>query len=233
MLRWQIEKKILDLKYTWKISRNASDRKTNLFVKVSDHLYEGIGEAAPNIRYIETPELLEKAIRIIFTLLPVNSINSIVPDLDDQLKKLTISNSLRFAVESAYINYLAKKTASSPNDVLNIPPPQRIFTAYSIPIMDIGEIKKFYEQNNLSRFKFIKVKVNHESGLETLKHISSFINQPMMVDANESWTDVEQLIYFLEKIKKQRVEFIEQPMPVAMTEESSYLKKYSPLSFVC
>ena len=68
--------------------------------------------------------------------------------------------------------------------------------------MDIGEIKKFYVQNNLSRFRMIKVKVNRESGLETLQHISTFIDQPMIVDANESWTDVESLIHFLEKIKK-------------------------------
>jgi len=144
------------------------------------------------------------------------------------LSNKKLSNSLRFAIESAYIHYQAKKSASSIYDVLKIVAPQKIYTAYSIPIMDIGKIKTFYTENKLSRFRFIKVKVNHESGLETLKHICTFIDQPLIVDANESWTEVEQLIYFLEKIKKQRIEFIEQPMPAAMTEESLYLKKYSP-----
>jgi len=58
MLRWQIEPITLDLKYTWKISRNASDQKTNLLVQVSDDDSTGKGEAAPNIRYGEKPENL-------------------------------------------------------------------------------------------------------------------------------------------------------------------------------
>ncbi len=58
MLSWHLETRELHLRYTWKIARNASDSKINLFVRVSDELLWGIGEAAPNIRYQETPELL-------------------------------------------------------------------------------------------------------------------------------------------------------------------------------
>jgi len=123
-----------------------------LFVRVSDHVYEGIGEAAPNIRYNETPESLEKQFEA-FLSLSVNTISS-VAELENNLKSSALCNSLRFAIESAYINYFTKKTASSVYSLLNIPAPQQIFTAYSIPIMDIGGIKKFYLENNLSRFRF-------------------------------------------------------------------------------
>ena len=56
MLNWKIEQIMLDLKYTWKISRNASDQKTNLIVSVTDGVYSGKGEAAPNIRYNESAD---------------------------------------------------------------------------------------------------------------------------------------------------------------------------------
>ncbi len=58
MLRWHIEEKQLHLRYTWKISRNSSDTKANLFIRVADSKHVGIGEAAPNIRYGETAEIL-------------------------------------------------------------------------------------------------------------------------------------------------------------------------------
>ena len=45
MLRWRIESVTLDLKYTWKISRNSSDQKTNLIVTVEDGIFSGKGEA--------------------------------------------------------------------------------------------------------------------------------------------------------------------------------------------
>ena len=58
MLRWHIESKPLQLKYTWKISRNSADIKTNLFIRVADKKHVGIGEAAPNSRYGESAEIL-------------------------------------------------------------------------------------------------------------------------------------------------------------------------------
>ena len=58
MINWTAQEIVLDLKYTWKISRNATDQKKNLIVRISDGTFEGSGEAAPNIRYQETPEQL-------------------------------------------------------------------------------------------------------------------------------------------------------------------------------
>jgi L-alanine-DL-glutamate epimerase-like enolase superfamily enzyme len=113
-------------------------------------------------------------------------------------------------------------------EVLDVASPQSIQTAYSIPIMEIGEMKKFYEENKLSRFRFIKIKVNEEEGQEAVNHLSSFCEQPLIVDANEAFKDVEQCIFFLEKIKKKNIELIEQPMPSSMPDEMLYLKKYSP-----
>ena len=51
MIRWSIEIIQLDLKYTWKISRNATDFKKNIIVTVTDGNISGKGEGAPNVRY--------------------------------------------------------------------------------------------------------------------------------------------------------------------------------------
>jgi L-Ala-D/L-Glu epimerase len=228
MLQWSIDKKVLELKYAWAISRNTSDTKTNLFVTVSDGIHSGIGEAAPNVRYNESPTELENQ----FNVLLKEKIATLsgIDELSALLSKRNLSNALRFAIESAYVHYISKREKKDVYDFLNLKPPGTILTAYSIPIMDVGKMKSFYTDNKLSRFRFIKIKVNDENALDAVTHLSQFCEQPLIVDANEAFKDVERCIYFFERIKKRHIEFIEQPLPSSMTEESVYLKKYSPFA---
>jgi len=226
MLLWSIEKKILELKYTWKISRNASDIKTNLLVTVGDGQRFAQGEAAPNIRYNETPEQTEKEFETFLSARP-QTISS--PDeLTEFLKGLSLSHALRFGIESAYIHYWCKLKNISVQEFLGIGTVEAVQISFSIPIMDTGRMKSFYDENNLQRFKYIKIKVNADEMLDAVSYLSTFSNQQVIIDANEAFTDVEHCIRTLEKIKKNKIEFIEQPMPDYMKEESIYLKKYSP-----
>ena len=226
MLRWTIEPVTLDLKYTWKISRNSSDQKTNLIVTVEDGTFSGKGEAAPNVRYNESAD---KGIKLFPHF--INKISDLVIDvktLQPFLKSIGIFNSLSFAIESAWFRFEETRTKKSFYELTGIAEPGQIVTSYTIPIMDTGQLKTFYEQNRLDRFPFIKLKVNSENALESLKHVLTFCNRQIMVDANESFTDVEHCIQWLEKIRKLPLVLVEQPMPADMKEESVYLKKYSP-----
>jgi L-Ala-D/L-Glu epimerase len=228
MLQWSVEKKVLELKYAWAISRNISDTKTNLFVQVSDGIHTGIGEAAPNVRYNESPADLESQFRI---FLKENiSVLQTVEELNEVLKRLKLSNALCFAIESAFVHCLSTKEKKSVHSFLSLKSPGTISTAYSIPIMEIGKMKSFYTDNKLSRFRFIKIKVNEENALDAVTNLSQFCEQPLIIDANEAFKDVERCIYFLERIKKRHIEFIEQPLPSSMVDESLYLKKYSPFT---
>lgn len=228
MLRWSLEKKILELKYTWKISRNASDTKTNLVITAGDGLHEGRGEAAPNVRYRESPEQAEDEFGNFLSAKP--ELIGSYGELTDLLHKLQLSHALRFGIESAYIHYHCAKTNSTVQEFLGIQAIAEVPISFSIPIMEVGKMKAFYHDNDLQRFHFIKIKVNADEMTDAVLYLSSFASQPLMVDANEAFTDVETCIRTMEKIKKMRIEFVEQPMPAAMKEESIYLKKYSPFT---
>jgi L-alanine-DL-glutamate epimerase-like enolase superfamily enzyme len=228
MLHWSIELITLDLKYTWKISRNATDQKKNLIVTVGDGMFEGKGEAAPNIRYKETAE--EGLLHFSNFQKSVSDIINDVSDIHSTCKSSGIFNSLAFAIESAWFHYNEKKSKKSFYELAGILPPEKIITSYTIPIMDPGKLKEFYQENNLERFPYIKLKVNSDTSYESLKELLRFCSNPIMVDANESFTDVEQCILWLEKIKKYDLVFVEQPMPDSYKEESVYLKKHSPFS---
>ena len=221
---WNIEPLTLDLKYTWKISRNASDQKTNLIVTIRSGNHAGRGEAAPNIRYAESAEAgLEAFTRFMKYADGINSIES----LQDAIRQARLFRSLAFAIESAWFNLEESKTGKTFFEITSSPMPESIGTSYTIPIMDIGKMKSFYEENRLNRFPSIKLKVNADNALESLTHLFSFSDSPVMIDPNESFTDVEQCIYLLEKVARKPILLVEQPMPSAMIEETEYLKRYS------
>ena len=110
MLHWSINQLQLNLKYTWKISRNATDFKVNSIITCTDHIHEVKGEAAPNIRYNETPELLLASFEQ-FVNAGANAINN-ANDLSLLLNQVNVPNALRFGIEQAYIHYLCTFNAN-------------------------------------------------------------------------------------------------------------------------
>jgi L-alanine-DL-glutamate epimerase-like enolase superfamily enzyme len=226
MLDWQIEALALELKYTWKISRNVSEGKINLFLRVTDGQFTGIGEAAPNIRYQETPqELILQFGKLIAAGL--NHVRSL-EDLETVLRAQKPANALRFAVESAYIHFICQKQNLTVPDFLGVPEPLPIATTYSLPIMEPELIAGFIQENNLTRFPALKVKVNQETGLDLVQEVAKHFTGPLLIDANEAWTEPETLLNFLESLQLYNILFIEQPMPAAEAEGYVYLKKKSP-----
>jgi len=226
MQHWSIDKIILDLKYTWKISRNATDQKINLIVNINEGPYSAKGEAAPNIRYDESPDKLLKQFEFFKSKVPEN-FSSFDP-LNEFLNDLKLANALRFAIESAWHHLQASKNKTSVPKQLDLQEPGWVYTSYTIPIMDPGNLRAFYNDNKLDRFRYLKLKINTDEGLEVIRYLSSFSDRAILLDPNEAFLDVEKCIYFLEKIKRYNIELVEQPMPAGKDEENSYLKKYSP-----
>jgi len=226
MLQWDIEQKRLDLAYTWKISRNASEFKINSIVSVTNGKWKGMGEGAPNIRYNETPEkMLDGFHRFIAAGGAfVNDLN----DLEKLLAEIPVPNALRFAIESAYIHYLCHADQTDIFTFFGINKPGALYTSYSLPIMDPGELELFYSHHALHRFKRLKVKVNAESAIDLLEEINRITRQPLIIDGNETWKDPEEALCFMHSLTPYNVALVEQPMPAGMDEAYKYLKSNSP-----
>lgn len=226
MITWNIRSLELQLLYTWKISRNASDSKTNLFVTAQDGSFTGQGEAAPNIRYQESPEGLMAEFEKFRQAADAGIQNE--NHLQEIVRTLQLSYALRFAIESAYQHLEAARKRNSICQHLEISAPETILTSYTIPIMDPAAIKTFYNKHRLHRFPYLKLKTGKDEPLEAIRYLSSFCDQPILLDPNEAFHDVEECIYFLEKLKKFKIELVEQPLPAGLDEEYRHLKKHSP-----
>lgn len=222
MLNWSIKQIQLDLKYTWKISRNATDFKINSIITCNDLVNEGKGEAAPNIRYNETPEIILESFEKFITS-GANSIKN-ANELSILLNEINAPNALRFGIEQAYIHYLCATRNENLYQFLKIERPLKVNTCYTLPIMSPDKIKVFYLENNLERFAYLKIKISVDGALDEVKALSSIYNKPILIDANEAWKDPDALINFVEKLKGLNIEFIEQPMHSSMVDEYKYLK---------
>lgn len=226
MLHWHIEPVRLELRYTWKISRNASDEKTNLIVTVTDGTVTGRGEAAPNIRYGESPEQLQQQFSLFSAA--AGSEQRTPEDFSRIANDGGCSNALRFAIESAAWHFQCRNKREELYRKLSLEDPGSVPISYTIPIMDPGQLKEFYVRENLRRFRYLKLKVDRETIYDSTSLLCSFATAPVMVDANEAFTDVEELIRILEKMRRLPIEFLEQAMPERLREETVYLKKYCP-----
>jgi L-alanine-DL-glutamate epimerase-like enolase superfamily enzyme len=236
-MNWSLEELHLPLRFSWTISRNSSDEKINFYVKLISQKNNiniaGIGEVAPNVRYGESPELIKEQFnKLDFNILIQQVSGNQIASLNffnEWLASQQVCNSLRFGIESAFIHFYCQWQEISVYELLKIQPPvPEAITAFSLPIMDIQAMKKFYNDFGLSRFKIIKVKIGQENALETIATVASLTDKPLLIDANEAWTNPDALLQFFEALQKYNIAFIEQPMPAAMETEYAYLKGKTP-----
>jgi L-alanine-DL-glutamate epimerase-like enolase superfamily enzyme len=227
MTTWTLATHKLPLSYLWKISRNASSTKTNLVLQATQAGISGRGEAAPNVRYGETPDLLQSQF---------NDLLAHGLDQADTLEGLTallaarpVAHALRFALESALTHCLAARAGQPVWQWLGVPEPsQRVATAFTLPIMAPGEVAGFIAEQQASRFRLLKVKVDQESGLDLLRAVAAAVpNRSLLVDGNEAWPDADSLLGFLEQaatVPGLRMQLLEQPLPASCAADYRYLR---------
>lgn len=217
-----LEKRHLDLKVNWKLSRNQTTFKENFIVHLETPRGHYLSEVAPNIRYGETLEGIQKQFSAF-----LSTVDLILTDssqaLIGSLKSTELFHSLRFGLESVLLSDLAGQKGFTLSQYLGLPAPVKVPTSFSMPITAIGEIKDYLAP--LGRFQSLKIKVDAESGEEMLKEIKKHTSVKLRVDANEGWKDLDQFLKFEESLKGMNIELIEQPFPSSMINEYQELKK--------
>lgn len=218
----------LPLKFSWNISRNSSDIKYNFIVRLKNGSIETFGEIAFNVRYGESREIILQKFEEFKNNVPqdLNGVESLVAYLDS----MEFPQSLKFGIESSFVHYISKLSGKGVAELMGTNVVSSVKTSFSIPIMEIGKIKNFIEENNLERFSVLKVKVNREIAHEFCKEVLRLTKAPLRIDANESFLTAAETLHFLEKISEpKRIEFLEQPLSSKLHDEALELKKHSPI----
>lgn len=212
-MKISFEKKKLELKVNWKISRNESLFKENYICSIEGK-YLGLGECAPNIRYGETHEKIQKEISEL-----TKYKNEI--ELSKYLDEIKISHSLECAVRNAL--FFSKIRRKDVFQTLSLSRPKDVITSYSLPILEKELIKDYIEENN--QYHVYKIKIKDENDLDLIQELSKCTEKPIRVDANEGFSDLSNYLKFEKELKGINIELIEQPFKSSMIEEYVELKQ--------
>lgn len=199
----------LKLKVNWKISRSETLYKENFIL--SDGRYES--EVAPNLRYNESPELIEENFL----------------ELQNQAS-LMIQTHWCHSFQNAVNNLNLKRNHTDIYKFLNLEPVSEVITSFSIPIMDKGDIESYINTN--SSYLIYKLKISNKDDIDILKEVSRCTNKKIRIDANEGFGSIDEYLEFENLIQKYNIEFVEQPFRAAMKDEYRRLKPISKFEII-
>ncbi|HTF82628.1 MAG TPA: enolase C-terminal domain-like protein [Cytophagales bacterium] len=224
-MSWSFTPLHLELLFTFKISRSASDYKNNFIVRFEHDGCTGLGECAPNLRYGETVEAVKSQLE--YFVKESFSITHLT-ELYAYLKKHDVFQSVKNALETCLVDYLSKKNDVSIPTLLNLQAPVPKPTMFTIPIMASDQLEGFFKAHQLAHFTQIKLKISRESASDTIPVLIELLQgRELFIDANESFPDLESYLAFEAEFKDSPFKFVEQPFPAANVAAYKALKPLS------
>jgi len=197
------EKLSWPMKGVFTISRGSRTEQEVLVVELSDGQRRGRGECVPYKRYGETFESVMTEIESLR--------GSLAAGLDRQaLKDLLPAGAARNGLDCALWDLEAKQTGRRVWDILGLPEPQGIVSAYTLSL-DTPEKMGEAAKENAAR-PLLKLKLSGPEDLERVRAVRA--NAPesdIIVDANEGW-EIEDYRRLAPELVSLRVSMIEQPL---------------------
>lgn len=217
-----VHRKRLMLTHTWTLSRNSSDFKDNVFVRVERDGVVGWGEAAPNVRYGQTADQTIADLEKVRSLVEAGDWFQYV-DLRTQWERaLPGQVCAHAALDIAILDWVGGKLKTPLYRLLGLDAGKAPVTTFSIGI-DTPEVIK-QKVKEASEFPVLKIKVGRDNDAEILAAVREATDKPLRVDANEGWKTKEQALDKIHWLQGLGVELIEQPLPAAMIEETAWLR---------
>jgi L-Ala-D/L-Glu epimerase len=218
----EVKTKRLFLQHTWTISRNSSDYKDNVFVKLTHDGVTGYGEAAPNIRYGEDQQLTTDRINSVRNLITGYDLWQFAELKNEIFKAITDQNCARCALDMAIMDWIGKKLNVPLYRFLGADKNKTAVTSFTIGI-DTPEVIK-QKIREAEQYPILKIKVGRENDEEIMDTVRSVTDKVVRVDANEGWKTKEVALQKIKWLKTMGVEFVEQPLPAEMLEETKWVR---------
>lgn len=132
------------------------------------------------------------------------------------------------AIDIALHDLIGQLTGRPLYELLGLNPDKTPCTSYTIGI-DTPEVVREKTLECAERFKVLKVKVGYKGDEEMITSIRSVSQLPLVVDANQGWTDRQEALDKLFWLHEQGVQMAEQPMPKTQLDDIAWLTERSPV----
>lgn len=212
----------LKLRHTWTTVMSSSQYRDNLHLRYAQDGITGRGEAAPIVRYRENAESARQAIESARGLLASADPRQFAKIEAEIFRRIDGQFASKAAIDIALMDWTGQKLGVPLYRYFGLDPADAPITTFSIGIADPQTTRRKVEE--AAAFPVLKVKVGLDTDEATIEAVRSATKKPLRVDANEGWKDKEEAVRKINWLEKQGVEFIEQPMPASMIEETRWVR---------
>ncbi len=212
----------LNLQHTWTTTMSSSQYRDTLHTAYTRDGITGHGEGAPIVRYHEDATGAQKAAESVRDLLLSSDPMQFSKIMAKVFQRVPGEWAGKAAIDIALMDWVGQKLNIPLYTYFGLDPADTPLTTFSIGI-DTPEITK-QKTREAEDFPILKVKVGLSTDEPTIEAVRSVTKKPLRVDANEGWTDKEEAVRKINWLEKMGVEFIEQPMPAEMIEETRWVR---------
>jgi L-alanine-DL-glutamate epimerase-like enolase superfamily enzyme len=231
-MKFEVEPLRLDSSHPFKIARETR-AEFDLFVFTLTHEgISGLGEAAPQTYYGESPETVLEAVEAIDGMLeggPGELLASLNEDGGELREALVGHASVRAALDMALWDLRGKMEGLPCYELFGADPSNTPLTSFTIGFDKPEVIDE--KVDAAQPYKILKVKVGLPGDMEILDRVIARSGKKVRVDANEGW-DVEMAIDRTKELFERGVEFCEQPIAHEDEEGLRELKRLSPIEII-
>ncbi len=220
----------LRLRDTWTTTMSSSDYRETIHVRYTAGGVTGLGEGAPIVRYGEAAGGAQEAIRSLAAAIASRSPWHFEKLVRDVFAGHSGNYAARAAVDIAVMDWVGKKLGIPLHRLFGLDAADAPMTTFSIGI-DTPEVTRRKVQE-AAAYPVLKIKVGLDTDEATIRAVRSVTDKPLRVDANEGWPDKDVAARKIEWLARMGVEFVEQPMPAAMIEETRWLRDRSGIPII-
>jgi L-alanine-DL-glutamate epimerase-like enolase superfamily enzyme len=212
----------LNLRHTWTTTMSSSAYRDTLYTSYTRAGITGHGEGAPIVRYHEDAVAARAAVESVRDLLLAAEPMQFGKVMAEVFAKVPGDWAGKAAIDIALMDWVGQRLGIPLYSYFGLDPKDTPLTTFSIGI-DTPEITK-QKTLEAAEFPILKVKVGLATDEPTIEAVRSVTKKPLRVDANEGWKDKEEAVRKINWLEKMGVEFIEQPMPADMIEETRWIR---------
>jgi L-alanine-DL-glutamate epimerase-like enolase superfamily enzyme len=211
----------LQLRHTWTTTMSSSAYRDTLYVRFSRDGITGHGEGAPIVRYQENAAGARQAAESVRDLVTAADPWEFEKLHAEIAHRLSGQYAAQAALDIALMDWVGQKLGIPLYRYFGLDPTAAPITTFSIGI-DTPEITR-QKVREAESFPVLKIKVGLDTDEATIAAVRSVTSKPLRVDANEGWKNKEEAVRKINWLATQGVEFVEQPMPAAMLEETRWV----------
>jgi L-alanine-DL-glutamate epimerase-like enolase superfamily enzyme len=174
------------------------------------------------VRYHEDAVGGQKALETVRQLLTEADPWQYAKVMDELNHRIPGQFAAKAAVDMALLDWVGQKLNIPLYKFFGLDAKDAPVTTFSIGI-DTPEITR-QKVREAEQYPILKIKVGLSTDEPTIEAVRSVTRKPLRVDANEGWTDKEEAVRKINWLETQGVEFVEQPMPAEMLEETRWVR---------